>query len=171
MIGSHFYEYEWLRTSCECFLGISCPATNSAYLKFMDYPTMNYRAFRLFYMCVQVPKHVTVFWVDLRQSVCRNFWLGRCLCELFYWAFATWEWSSACQYNTVMRVVFLSNYDSLCAIIFDRDLNGIYDECGIRSSACQYKMRECNQLICQTVLNFYDWLPTYMNSSWTCDCF
>jgi hypothetical protein len=109
MIGSHFYEYEWLRTSCEnfwldrclcdhfywvltnsslfwvrvaenvmwefltrqvslwsfllgpyelitflstsgweckCFLGISCPATNSAYLKFMDYPTMNYRALR-----------------------------------------------------------------------------------------------------------------------------
>jgi hypothetical protein len=29
MIGSHFYEYEWLRTSCECFLGFSCPAGNS----------------------------------------------------------------------------------------------------------------------------------------------
>jgi hypothetical protein len=56
-------------------------------------------------------------------------------------------------------------YDSLCAIIFDRYLSRIYDECEIRSSACEYKMRECNQLICQTVLNFYDWLPTFMNSS------
>jgi hypothetical protein len=101
----------------------------------------------------------------------RNFWLGRCLYEIFYWAFATWEWSIACQYKTVMRAFFCSNYDSLCAIIFDRYLSRIYDECGIRSSACQYKMRECNQLICQTVLNFYDWLPTFMSSSWACECF